>query len=520
MQKPKKSEAWRERIKRLARDDSYGESLASNSLSSHETSALIQELEILKHELAAQNEELRQGQLEIEKAKARFEILYNHSPAGYLTIDASGRILEANTTACNMFGQDRTALIGRHVQSLLTPGSADELHLGLQSLTAGKERDLRQLQVASQPGRFFQTESVILALPEAETVMLCLVTDRTEREHIKTKLADTAEWLRLALKAGQSGVWEWNMDTGRNTWSDELWNLYMLDRGTQEASFDLWQQSIAPEDRVAVGKEVLAAAAEEREINIEWRVNSPNGQERWLMSRGQPRRGPDGHITSYVGVVVDITPLKQMEENLRRSVSEKNMLLKEVHHRVKNNLQVLSSLISLQINNLTGDQDSEAFYIMQNRVHSIALVHERVYHSDNLSAVGMKEYITELVLHIDSSYAGSGKKPQLCIDIEDITLGVDKSIPLGLLLNELVGNAYKHAFRVGVLGKLGVSMSSPEGTYTVAVEDNGPGVPDGFNSAAPETMGMQLIKALVGQLGGSLSLKTGEGTRWEVTFPG
>ena len=216
---------------------------------------------------------------------------------------------------------------------------------------------------------------------------------------------------------------------------------------------------------------------------------------------------------------IDVTDRKRAEERLQRSLEEKTVLLKEVHHRVKNNLQILMSLINLQADTLSARCDIDAFQMMQNRVRSISLVHERLYRSSDLGAVGMKGYLEDLLDQIGSSYQETSRRVRATLDAEDVFLSVDKAIPLGLLVTELITNAFKHAFNQHSSGELRVALRKTGEVCLLTVEDSGPGLPGAFDVDASPSLGMQLVKALEGQLGGRLQVGRGPGARFELEFP-
>ena len=490
-----------------------------HSVSAEKIAGILHEFEIYKAELESQNLELRESQREIEAARNRFQILYDHSPAGYLTLDEAGVIKEANDPFCSLLGPGKSSFLNKPLQSLLAGPSADEIYFALRDLKSGRERDLRMFQFAGRPGRWYQADFVPLRLQGEDFQILCMVTDRTDHEMAKISSAEGEARLRMALEAAKAGTWEWNLQTGGNTWSDELWKLYRLDPAAVEPSYDAWFQSIDPEQRASVAEAVRTAASSGGELRVEWRVNNPDGPARWLMSRGRPRLNAEGQVESYMGIVLDITDRKLIEEELTRSLHEKDMLLKEVHHRVKNNLQVLSSLINLQLDTQTWQEGAESLRLIQNRVHSISLVHERLYRSSNISAVDIKGYVHELIQQIACSYEDISQSVHITLDVEDVTLGVDKAIPLGLLLTELVSNAYKHAFTPEKRGELTVAVHIREGICTVQVSDDGPGMPEGFRADDTKTMGMQLVTALASQLRGAFTIAPCPGTRFEVEFP-
>jgi two-component sensor histidine kinase len=199
-------------------------------------------------------------------------------------------------------------------------------------------------------------------------------------------------------------------------------------------------------------------------------------------------------------------------------------LLKEIHHRVKNNLQIISSLLNLQSSYIQDAQALEIFQDSQHRVRSMALVHEKLYRSSNLAQVDFAEYIRDLASFLFHAYGASAQNVTLKIWAEDIRLDVDNAIPCGLILNELLSNTLKHAFRPGGDRPLRDSEIRVESYYshdqqlTLVVADSGIGFPEALDFRNTTTLGLQLVNTLVRQLNGTLELDRSGGTRFTITF--
>ena len=214
-----------------------------------------------------------------------------------------------------------------------------------------------------------------------------------------------------------------------------------------------------------------------------------------------------------MSVVTDITEMKQAED-----LHKKDILLKEIHHRVKNNLQVMSSLLNLQSRKFKDPDVIEAFKESQHRARSMAIAHERLYHSQSLEDINFKIYIQSLVEYLVSSYGFSGENIKININIEDISLGVDTSVPLGLIINEIVSNTLKHAFNDDS-GEIDIKMhQSGEDTYILNIADNGIGFPEELDFRSADSLGLQLVNSLVDQIEGHLELKRNKGTEFEISF--
>lgn len=215
----------------------------------------------------------------------------------------------------------------------------------------------------------------------------------------------------------------------------------------------------------------------------------------------------------------DITDRKRAEERIEASLREKEVLLKEIHHRVKNNLQVISSLMDLQADALKEPALRSVFADMRDRIRSMALVHEKLYQSESLARVEFAEYARSLLANLWRAHADSAATVRLKLDLQPLSLSVVTAVPCGLLLNELVTNALKHAFRGRSDDEITVEMArSPEGRVCLRVRDNGLGLPPGLDWRQSRSLGLRLVQMLVRQLEGALEVKIDAGTEFQVTF--
>lgn len=254
-----------------------------------------------------------------------------------------------------------------------------------------------------------------------------------------------------------------------------------------------------------------------RPMDEEYRIIRPDNTIRWIRGRAFPVEDETGTPYRIVGIADDITRRKLAEENIKRSLHEKEILLKEVHHRVKNNLQLVSSLLNLQASYIRTPEDKELFLESQNRIHSMTLVHEELYRSDDLSCVEFSDYLPKLTQKLIAALA-VGKDIRLVTDIQPIFFPVDTAIPCGLIINELFSNALKHAFRNREEGTVCLSVKRDREHIRIVVQDNGIGFPLDYDPATARTLGMQLVHSLVDQLGAFLDIEVNKGTTFTISF--
>ncbi len=314
---------------------------------------------------------------------------------------------------------------------------------------------------------------------------------------------------------------------------------------------------VPPEGLAELNRQT-AIRAEGTQTTYEMEIVRPDGTRRCLLITGTPQRDDCGRFTGTFGVFRDITERKaaelalqeardeleqrvlertadldrviatlhvevqeraQAEEQVRSSLTEKEALLKEIHHRVKNNLQIISSLLSLQAANLHEPQILAIFAESEHRVRSMALIHEKLYRSHDLARINFRDYAEDLLTYLHRSYSDAWGRIQLRVEAEDVMLTVESAVPCGLILNELVNNCFKHAFPGGREGTIVVGIhTNGDGRVHLSVADDGVGLPAGLNLAETTSLGMQLVHSLTEQLGGELSVANGQGASFAVAF--
>ncbi|PKB64994.1 MAG: hypothetical protein BZY80_01385 [SAR202 cluster bacterium Io17-Chloro-G2] len=215
----------------------------------------------------------------------------------------------------------------------------------------------------------------------------------------------------------------------------------------------------------------------------------------------------------------EIAHRRLAEEQIRASLREKEVMLKEINHRVKNNMQIISSLLNLQSRNFNDEQTLRSFQVSQDRIKAMALVHEKLYQSDDLARIDFGEYIKSLATDLGNSYGLASRDINLNIDVVDILLGVDTAIPCGVIVNELVANSLKHAFSGGQPGEITISFREVDRQYKMVFKDNGVGFPEDLDISRPSSLGLTIVKALTGQLGGTIRLGRKGGSEISITFP-
>jgi two-component sensor histidine kinase len=210
--------------------------------------------------------------------------------------------------------------------------------------------------------------------------------------------------------------------------------------------------------------------------------------------------------------------LKRFQDQIARALEEKEVLLKEIHHRVKNNLQVISSLLALQSEALADPRARDLLADSQNRVRAMAMIHEKLYQSPDLARVQFDEYVSSLAASLVRSHAHTDGAPELRTELDPVSLSINAAVPCGLILNELVSNALKHAFRDGRRGWIQVRLKIEPRGYSLTVADNGTGLPLGVDGGPSGSLGLQLVDMLARQLKATLTVGSVEGASFKLDF--
>jgi PAS domain S-box len=245
----------------------------------------------------------------------------------------------------------------------------------------------------------------------------------------------------------------------------------------------------------------------------EFRLLNKNGEEKQIMLFASVIPGTTDSVVS----LLDITQRKNAENEVKRSLNEKELLLREIHHRVKNNMQIISSLLNLQRSYIQDEEADNILQESQGRVKSMALVHEKLYQTSDLARINVAEYIRSLTMNLFHSYT---VKPgiNLSMDVGELYFNIDTAVPLGLIINELVSNSLKYAFQDQDEGEIRISLmeTAEPGRYLLLIRDDGAGFPEELDINSTHSLGLQLVNTLVNQLDGEIEMVVNGGTTFNI----
>lgn len=368
-----------------------------------------------------------------------------------------------------------------------------------------------------------------------------LVKERTVKlEKAYKSLKESEKSLAEAQKMAHVGHWHWTIATDEAYWSDELYHIFGRNFQEPSPTYKEFLSYVHPEDQAYVNNAAEQAMNGEP-YSIDYRIVLANGEERTVHMQSQVIFDEQNIPVRIKGIVQDITERKKAEETLQEI---EKIRIKEIHHRIKNNLQVISSLLDLQAEAFSKNKVCktpevvEAFMESQSRVISMALIHEELYKGDKIDTLDFAAYLRKLTSDLFRSHKPRNKAISFKLDLEQVFLGMDTAIPLGIIVNELVSNSFKHAFPHGkeseiriTLRRAGTSAAKKhifeqdrdcrERTgfhYALEVSDNGKGIPEEIGIENSNSLGLQLVKILVEQIDGCIKLERGQGTKFTILF--
>lgn len=508
--------------------------------------ALVEELETTNEELQASNEELLASNEELQSTN---EELHSVNEELYsVNAEHEQKIRELATTTSdlrNLIAEGQTGIIftdQRQSVRLFTPGAAELLNLLPQDigrpishitsrikdddifediLRATESRQAVEKQVAAPNGRHYLRRIAPYHDNDKQPGGLVIAfTDITSRVNSELEIRRSHERVEeITFALNEHAIVAITDPQGKITFANDRFcqiakyrrdelvgqDHRIVNSGYHSKAFfrELWSK---------IGKgEVWHGAVKNK---------AKDGSNYWVDTTIVPFLNEAGKPRQFIRISADITNLMEAGAKLEASVREKEVLLKEIHHRVKNNLQVVASILQLQSNKFKDAKYREMFAECQNRIHSMALIHEKLYSSQNFGAINFAEHIQSLGAMVHRSYAATASNVQLQINAASLILDIDRAIPASLILNELMSNAMKHGFPNGRSGRVEVTFQAHgEEELRLSVADDGVGLPEDFQQRSADTLGLQMIEGLARQLRGSLEVSRAERTCFSITFP-
>jgi len=468
--------------------------------------------------------ELKQKSAAMRESEEKFHSIFEGSSDGIVLADVETKQLAVgNSALCQMLGYSPGELTQLGVSDIHPQQDLPHVIEQFEKQLRGEIQLAENIPVKRKDGSILYADIKSTHINiGGKNYLLGMFRDITERKGMEHALHEIEARLAISLAGAELGTWDWNLQTDRVDFNARWAEMRGYRMDEIEPHVSSWKKGLSPDDLPDIQKK-LTEHFEGRTplFDAEYRVLNKTGQWIWILDRGTViERDADGKPLRMTGVEMDIAQRKQSEQALRNNLAEKEVLMREIHHRVKNNMQVISSLLSLQAGYTSNEEAHALFKDLEMRIRSMALVHEKLYRSTDLREIDFGEYLPDLLNSILIQYPDRQGHLSVSIDVVDVILPVDKAVPCGLILSELLTNIFKHAFPDQQQGEISIAMHrQKDGMISLQVADNGVGIHVNLDEQAEKTFGLSILKMLVEhQLGGTVNMDGTKGTVFTITF--
>ncbi len=458
-----------------------------------------------------------------EQNKKKYQMIFDNAQDALYIHDLEGNVFDVNQKAIDMLGYSYQEFMSLSPQDLDTKIAKELYEPILQEIkekgnylfeTTHQTKDGHEIPVEVHANLvdYFDTKAIFAITRD--------ITDRKEKEKQLLQLSTAVEQSpSVIVITDLEGCIEY-----ANPRFTQLTGYTVDEKKGKKTSF-LKSGYMNDEDYQSLWSTITAKKIWSGELYNK----TKDGTYYWEAASIAPIFDENGEHTHYVKVAEDITKRIEAEKKLQQTLTERTYLLQEIHHRVKNNLTIISSLFNLQLQKVDDDSVKSDLRDAQNRIRSMAMIHEQLYGSSNFSDINFKPYVSELIQNIELLYQPSDRgniNKQIRI-ADDIHLDIKRAIPCGLILNELLTNEYKHAFPPGQDGMYSIDFKRVDDSYNISLEDNGVGLPSDFEHVRNSTMGLIIVDGLVSQLDGTVQYNSkknisgsdNQGTVIQIEFP-
>jgi PAS domain S-box-containing protein len=477
--------------------------IASNAISN---AKLLSETKVMKESL--------------EKEKAYLDQLLESSPEAVVTTDTSGNVVRVNSEFTRMFGYAKKEAAGRSIDDLVSSGDLYEEALSITEIVGKGEKYAVETKRCCKNGKIIDVS--LLGSPikagGKQVGSYAIYRDISKRKNAEREIKESEMIHRALFKYANDAVFL--MDLEGNHVDANKKAADMLGYERKELLGKSFKDIVASSDLSDATSKLNGLLENESFPMYERFFVKKDGTKFPVEINVSLIRDSQNKPRLIQSIVRDVTERKGAEEKIKASLKEKEVMLKEIHHRVKNNMQIISSLINLQASGIKDKETEMMLKSSQNRIKSMAIIHERLYQSEDFTRVDLNEYVRSLTSHLLLTYGVDRKKVRFHTEIKDIFLDINRAVPCGLIINELLTNSLKHAFPNGKKGNIKIAVHHLEDQKTeLLVSDNGVGIPEDMDVRKTDSLGMTLVKILSeDQLKGSLRLDKTKGTCFRIIF--
>lgn len=463
--------------------------------------------------------ERKRAQKKLKQSEQQFRSLFKHNPHPVYSFDLEGKFQGVNQKLVEFSGYSREELIGMSYKSFIVKEDLERTEKQFEKAASGIPGEYEiQVIVRSGEKKDIRVTKFPMYVGDEVTGVYAVLQDITEQKKAQRRLKESEErWQRLVENNPQPV--QVTQDANIIFINDAGAELYGADSPEELIGKSVYE--FCHPEKIGQVKQRKSDLEQGNHVEklFENKIIRLDGETRFVEINSIPITFRDEPAIQTV--IHDITDRKEKEQDIKDSLDKKELLLREIHHRVKNNLSVISGLIELQTMNIEDESTLSTLRDCQYRIHSIAMIHEKLYQSEALSDIGFDVYLKELVQSISRTYTSDYKKIDITYDLEPVSIDFDQAIPCSLIVNEVIVNCFKHAFQSTDEGEIKITSTLDGTEILIKIEDDGSGLPADFDTNGQTSLGMTLMKTLANQLDGEINFSSegpGKGVTFELRF--
>ena len=486
----------------------------------------LKRLSISVHSALDRSHERKLAEAKIKESLQWWKSIFEGSRDAIFITGTDSRFVDVNQAASALTGYSKEELLGMSIPDLHEDVDLHAYKMFFDRIMSG-ESIISEAPLLTKNGAKVSTEFSNKRIEINDvSYMHTVARNITERKQVESRMAaayaglqNSEERLKRAQMMAHIGNWEWDLQEGTLHWDEENYRMFGLPRETIPSA-EGFLATVHPDDLEFVRRS-MGDALKGKPYDLDFRIRRPDdGTERVVHANGEVAWDVEGQPILFFGTVQDITERKQAEDKIKASLKEKEILLREIHHRVKNNLQVICSLLRLQSAKIKDKQYVDMFRECRDRIKTMSFIHEQLYRTNDLVNIDFGKHVKSLVDGLFKSHGIDSNKVKLGLEIKNVSINLENAIPCGLIINELVSNTLKYAFPQEADGNILISLRSiNEDEFELTVSDDGIGLPEDLDIHTTDTMGFELVRILVEeQLNGKIEVDRTEGTRFTITL--
>lgn len=454
----------------------------------------------------------------LSEREENYRALFEQAMDGIFIADPDGNYLDVNEAGCMMTGYSLDELKGMNLKELVF---SEELEESSERISELKQKGLlRSVRtMVRKDGTRFIAEISGKVLNDGR--IQGFVRDITAMKLAEADAKESEDRWQFALEGAGDGLWDWNTITDEIFYSRRLKELLGYSDDEMENTLAAWEKLIHPDDVLYVLQEVGKLISGEAELYItEYRLFCKDGSYKWILDRGKTiKKNAEGKPLRIIGAFTDITQNRLIEENLAAALAEKDALMRELQHRVKNTLAMITSLVSLELGQTDNPDVRRSLKTIEGRVMVLSNLYHMLYAGNCTVGLPLDSYLKTIIGSVTDGYGDTGRKISVITDFQSIEIDPKRATSIGIMLNELLTNSIKYAFDGKDVGTVCITLRMDEGKIKLNFSDDGTGLPEGFNTDLSVGLGLKLVSLLASQMKGEFRIDSGGASAFEIALP-